>query len=287
MAITLSTELRNLLLGYNHEEVTNGTFTSTTTGWTASDATLTSEASGQDGNHLRVAETGGANPGIAYQDITVTENHVYYLSFYFKKGTADTGRVYIGKTGDTDYYYDSGALSDADWTQYETWFRVAAGETTVRISCITDDATATEYSGFDTITCYDTAADIRKIFENGFLKIYSGSKPTSADDAPTGTLLVTFYSDGSSAGLDFAVNASSGTLTKLSTQTWSGTVAATGTAGWARLQTREDSGGSSTTDARIDMQCGTSGVEIILSSTSLNAGATETMNSFSVVMPAS
>jgi hypothetical protein len=287
MAVTISTATRNRLLGNNQEEIINGAFTSTTTGWTSSNATLTSAGSGQNGNCLSIAETGGASAGKAYQDVTVTPGHYYRFSYWFKKGTADNGKAMLGTTATEDLYYDSGNLSDAAWTNYWRDILVPASITTVRITLQSNDATAAETSFFDTVTFYDLAGAIRDIFHLGFLKIYSGSKPTSADDAPTGTHLVTFSDNSGADGLQFAVDASSGSLTKLATQTWSGIVANSGTAGYARLQTREDSGGSSTTDARIDCQCGTSGVEIIMSSTSLTAAAVETMNSFSIVMPAS
>ncbi len=124
---------------------------SVTTGWTAVNATLTSVAGGQAGNMLTVAESGGANPGQAYHDITTVIGQTYWFSCYFKKGTSANGKILIGETGDTDLIYDSGNLSDADWALKETVFTATA--TTTRISLLTNDATAGETSLFDTLSC--------------------------------------------------------------------------------------------------------------------------------------
>jgi hypothetical protein len=282
MALRLSTALRNQLLGIVTDLITNGTFTSATTGWTASAATLTSETSGQSGNHLRVASSGDAL-GQAYQDITTKVGHVYKLSLYFKKGTADSGKVLIGTTGSPSAIFDSGALSDADWA-LKTYIFIATA-TTTRITLESTDATTGEYSGFDTVVCDCVDAGFQAIFKDCFINVYSGTQPTSADDAPSGTLLCTFYSDGAAAGLEFD-DASAGVISKKSTETWSGTAVASGTAGWFRMYQAGDSGTSSTTDCRLDGACGTSGAQLNMSSLSISSGAVQTISSFSLTQPA-
>lgn len=121
-----------------------------TTNWTAVDANLTSDAGGQSGNMLTVAESGGANPGKAYKDMTTVVGQKYWLKYYFKKGTADNGKVMVGTTSDEDSIYDSTNLSDANWTLHETGF--TATETTTRLTLQTNDSTAGETSLFDTIS---------------------------------------------------------------------------------------------------------------------------------------
>jgi hypothetical protein len=81
----------------------------------------------------------------------------------------------------------------------------------------------------------DTSS-FRTLFALGFIDIYSGTQPASADTAASGTKLVTLYSDGASAGLSWAATAPGGVQAKLASETWSGTVAATGTAGYFRLR---------------------------------------------------
>jgi hypothetical protein len=282
MALRISTGLRNKVLGINTTKITNGSFSSDTTGWTASNATLTSVGSGYSGNCLQIAETGGASPGKAYQDITTKIGHPYRVILQFKKGTADNGKFMIGTTSDEDSIYDSGNLSDASWTEKSIWFIATA--TTTRLTLQTNDATASETSLFDEVQLISMSRAIQDVFKDGFIKIYTGSQPSSADAAPTGTLLCTYYSDGAAAGLEFD-DAVSGVIAKKSSETWSGQGVATGTAGWFRLQAPGDSEAYSTTDERIDGAIATSGAELNFSSTSIVTSAMQTISSFQLTWP--
>lgn len=111
-------------------------------------------------------------------------------------------------------------------------------------------------------------------FNNGTLKIYTGSQP-AAGGAATGTLLVTITlpADAMAAG-------SGGVASK--SGTWSGTAGDTGTAGWFRI---ESSAGSRWYDGAVTATGG--GGEIELTSTSITSGQTVTITSFSVTQPAS
>lgn len=285
MSLILSTALRNHILGITTTLVTNGTFATNTTGWTASNATLTAEAGGQVTNALRIAETGGSAAGKAYQDITTKVGHAYRLTFYFKKGTADGGKVYIGTTGDENAIYESpAALTDAAWAQKTVLFIATA--TTTRITLESTDATAGEYSDFDEVVVDCIDSGLVDLFKDSFIDIYSGTQPANADQAPTGVKLVTMYSDGNAAGLEFD-EAVSGVISKKSTETWSGTGLATGTAGWFRLRQPADSDALSTTEIRIDGACGTSGAQLNMSSLSIVLGAVQTVSTFSLTQPAS
>jgi hypothetical protein len=237
-------------------------------------------------------------------------------------------------------------------------------------------------------------ASLRQIFEDSVIKIYSGTAPSSADDAATGTLLVTISKasgtvsasemstakeakvtindhgsgstykltingttitytntpdldaagvaaglallientaefaglvgahacataviyvfskirgltftivDGSGTGSltvadDQVANAqcdalklgapSSGVIAK-SADVWSGVVANTGTAGYFRMVTSSDDGTSSATQKRLQGNVATSGQELTISSTSLTAGATQTIDTATITEPAS
>ena len=284
MALRLSTGLRNKLLGINNNKITNGSFTSDTTSWTAVTATLTCEGSGQSGNCLKVAESGGSAAGSAYQDVTTKVGHLYYVELYFKKGTADNGKFQIGTTSVPDSIYDSGNLSDAAWALKKNWF--LATETTTRLTLITNDTTATESSFFDEVKFISLSRAIQDVFNKGFVRIYSGTQPTSADDAPGATTLVTLYSDGAAAGLSFN-DASGGVIPKKSTETWSGIAVSTGTAGWFRLFAPGDALGSSSIDERIDGACATSGAQMNMSSTTITQDAVQTVSTFQLTLPAS
>lgn len=98
------------------------------------------------------------------------------------------------------------------------------------------------------------------------LKIYTGSAPTNADTAVTGTLLVTLTCNASAFG-----TVSGGVITLGSVT--AGTAVATGTAGYARLAT---SGATTICDLT---SIGTSGSDINLNSTSITSGGTVSITS--------
>ena len=119
----------------------------------------------------------------------------------------------------------------------------------------------------------------------GFIKIYSGVSPANADAAVTGVLLSTISNASTATGINLAAAASSGVITKLGTETWSGVNAAGGVAGYYRHVAPGDTGVLSTTEARLQGDIATAGVELNLSSTTLTNGATQTIDFYSVQLP--
>jgi len=93
------------------------------------------------------------------------------------------------------------------------------------------------------------------------------------------------YSDGTTTGLSWSPTAPDGVLSNLSSQTWSGTVLATGTAGWFRLRAVGDTGVLSTTQCRFDGAIATSGVEMNLGNLSLLLGAPFVITAASFTLP--
>jgi hypothetical protein len=135
--------------------------------------------------------------------------------------------------------------------------------------------------------------DFKGLFTDGVIRIYSGTQPTSADDAESGTLLCTitvgsgaFTAGAATNGLEFGTPGS-GTIAKSTSETWSGVAVATGTAGWFRFYANAMTTGSSTTAVRFDGSVSTSGAQLNMSSTAITSGATTTIDSFSVTIPAS
>lgn len=118
------------------------------------------------------------------------------------------------------------------------------------------------------------------------LKIYGGSEPATADASLGGATLLCTISDNSGAGaLSFEANAVANTIQKLASQTWSGVNAASGTATFCRLELASDTGGSSTTEIRVQGDVGVAGKFLNLSSTALTAAATQTVDFLSISMP--
>lgn len=131
-----------------------------------------------------------------------------------------------------------------------------------------------------------SVASFRAIFALGFIDIYSGTQPLSADDVPTGTKLVTLYSNGSSVGLNWEPSAVNGALSKLGSESWSGTVLTDGVAGWFRLREASDAGtAASVTAARYDGSIATAGGQMNLGSLSLVTGAPFIIASASFTLP--
>lgn len=104
------------------------------------------------------------------------------------------------------------------------------------------------------------------------LSIYTGSQPTTANDAATGTKLVDITING------FNTPATGSATLDTSTPS-TGVAVATGTAGWGRIV-----GGAG---ERIDGTVGTSGTDFTINSTSITNGATVTLTAMTVTQPAS
>ena len=131
------------------------------------------------------------------------------------------------------------------------------------------------------------SADFQSEFAASFINIYTGSQPSTADDAASGTLLATIYSDGAAVGINFDAPVA-GTVSKAIAETWSGAAGAEGTAGWFRLFEAGDTPGiASTTASRIDGNIATSGANMNMSNTFVANGAVQTVSTFAVTLPAS
>jgi len=121
-----------------------------------------------------------------------------------------------------------------------------------------------------------------KQFDSGVLEFRTGSQPTTADDAPTGTLLASMTLPADAFGAS-----SAGAVAKAGT--WQDASADNaGTAGWFRLRESGDGGGSSSTDRRIDgaITATGGGGQIELNNVVIAAGQQVTQDTFAVTQPA-
>lgn len=133
----------------------------------------------------------------------------------------------------------------------------------------------------------------KDVFRDGVMRIYSGSQPSNANDGETGTLLLEitrnsneFDPENPQNGLNFG-QSSDGVVNKRSDEIWSGVGIESGTAGWFRFYCNKRNTGSTEESIRFDGACATSGGELNMSSTSIVAGATTTIDSFNINLPAS
>lgn len=273
-----STGLVNKLGGSSLNLTLNPSFTTDTTGWTATDATLASVTS-----TLEITESGGINPGKAYQDISTIIGRLYKLSFKFKKGTSATGSLKIGTTTVEDELYDSGALNDAIFTQYDNVYFIA-NESTTRITLQSDSTIAGETSYFDDVLLHCIYNGFADIFKNCKINFYTGTQPANADDAATGTLLWTVTKDGDGVtGLTFEESVS-GKVYKNIDEVWKGTVLVSGTVGWFRVyEEGDDPLLSSSINARIDGTCGITGADLNMTTLTALVGAVKEFTNFGYI----
>ncbi len=162
---------------------------------------------------------------------------------------------------------------------------VAAGTITVPTGSLT-----AETAGATVIITQVIGSSLRDIFKDGWIGIYSGNQPANADAAKTGTLLAAItvaggtLTPGSPAnGLEFGL-ASAGIIQKDSS-TWQGTGLVEDYAGWYRFYANATDAGaldSSYLYPRIDGAIGTSGAQLIASSTLIEVGATITIDTYKI-----
>jgi len=284
MALRLSTGFRNKILGQAASIALNGTFDVDTTSWTAVAGTLAAVASGQSGTCLEVTSSGNALSQ-AYQDVTTVIGRMYKLTCYFKKGTSGFGSIQVGDSGDPNAIAESGALSDAAWTQHTVLFIATA--VTTRITLESTDPTITETSLFDELVVDEIMDGVKAILRGCKIAIYSGTQPADADSVATGTLLVTISESGGATGLTWG-EALAGVLSKAVAETWQGTAVATNTAGWFRCyQSGDVPANAETVLARFDGSVSTSGAQLNMSSTAIVLAAVQTISAFTFTQPAS
>lgn len=131
----------------------------------------------------------------------------------------------------------------------------------------------------------------RDIMKTGVIRIYTGTQPLTADLTESGTLLVKITLAGGAHntttginGLMFEEASAAGVLLKETNQVWSGVAGNTGTAGWFRFYSKADTTGGS--GVNFDGVAAMSGGQLTMATTSVVSGATQTIDSFSVTLPA-
>lgn len=132
-----------------------------------------------------------------------------------------------------------------------------------------------------------TTGSLKSRLDLGFIKIYAGTPPSAADDTlGAAVLLCTITKNGDGVtGLTMATPAVGGSLSK-ATETWSGTNVASGTATFWRFIKTGDTGGTSTTEERLQGNCAISGSELVMTSVTLANGAPQNIDYFALGLPA-
>jgi hypothetical protein len=125
---------------------------------------------------------------------------------------------------------------------------------------------------FNTLNLFAGATTATAVINGGSSSTMGGTGTSQAGVAATN-------------GLNFQA-AASGALVK-ETTAWQGDAIATGTAGWFRFVAGgHTSAGAATSEIRFDGSIATSGGDLTLSSLGLTLGATQTINTFTITVPA-
>jgi hypothetical protein len=140
--------------------ISNGTFTTNTTGWTAEDCTLSVAAGGQSGKCLTITRTGGSEQ-YAYQALSgLTQNSLYRLQAYVKSGTSgaeafilramDNGmaRTLASTTGTS---FQTTGTSSSSWVKHTLVWRAYGTNDAV---CLVKNTATAGTMLFDTVTVY-------------------------------------------------------------------------------------------------------------------------------------
>lgn len=282
MTLRISTGAKNKQLGFSTNLITNGTFDSATTGWTAATATLTYVAGPTDGR-ANVMSVGTA-AGYGHQAITTEIGRKYMLSLLYDAVSGQTGSVTVGTTAGGTQLADTGLLSSTGaWRTIYVVFTATATTTYINLKCT---GTATPCIYYDSVELYDISNAFKDMFNLCFMDIYAGTQPASADDASTTYTKLVTISNASSATVGLTWDdATAGTIAKKTGETWSGLCVASGTAGWGRIRTGTDTGASSTTEERLDFAVGTVGAQANFSSVAFTSGATQTISTCVLTLP--
>lgn len=127
-----------------------------------------------------------------------------------------------------------------------------------------------------------SSGSLKSIFDAGSeIRIYAGTVPASAGDSIGAATLLCVIRNGAS-GITFASGASVGVLEKNAAETWSGTNSAGGVATFYRHVLTGDADTLSGSAPRYQGTVATIGADMNLTSPSLIAGATQTLDYHSV-----
>ena len=131
-----------------------------------------------------------------------------------------------------------------------------------------------------------TVGSAMAALQNGFIDIYAGVEPATADaDATGATKLVRISLDSTGTGL--ALEAKTvGAFGKPDAATWSGINAASGDAAWFRHVAAADTGALSTTAPRVQGNIALTNAALNLTVIGLVQGVTQPLTSYTVTVPA-
>lgn len=127
----------------------------------------------------------------------------------------------------------------------------------------------------------------KSLMDNCTLKIYGGAEPVTADKAIDAAVLLCemFNGNDGTTTLTFDDTAPEGILQKNPVEGWAGTVVATGTATFYRLENAEDDQADSIVHYRVQGSANIAGADMNLTSVALVQNAVQTLDYYSILLP--
>lgn len=127
---------------------------------------------------------------------------------------------------------------------------------------------------------------MRSLLNGFFIRVYSGTIPSSADAAIGGaTLMLEISAGGTGTELTLEPTAPGGLLSKAVAENWTGNVLVGGTPSFFRIVKAADTGNASTTEVRIQGSCGGLGNDLVITALPLVAAAPQAFELFQMAIP--
>jgi len=154
------------------------------------------------------------------------------------------------------------------------------------VGTLVDDAAG------ESVTITATSKAWHDMFKYSIIDVYAGSAPSDADQAETGTKLLSITKDAGAfvAGYltnGFQFDAIAASVLSKKSDTYQDAGIAAGTAGYYYHYNNQYVTGASTSSIRMLGTVGTASAQFILSSTTIELAATTTLDSYTITMPAS
>lgn len=175
-----------------NENVNNGGFDGSTSGWTANLCSMSVV-----GDYLTVTQSSGTTGGVKQTTSTIV-GASYTFSVSAKKGTSTAGlRIFVGSTNGGSEYYSSGDVTPSDWTTYTVTFTATGTSTYIYLQ---SRGSTGETSLFDTVSLVETVPDLSAYRDgNHMLEIYNSSGLAAigyiSADTPSESLDTALFSD--------------------------------------------------------------------------------------------
>lgn len=131
-----------------------------------------------------------------------------------------------------------------------------------------------------------TQDSLRDALNNGFIRLYTGAVPASADaDLGSAVLINEISAGGTGTPLTLEPTAPGGVVSKNVAENWTGNNLADGTPSFFRYVLAGDAGDASTSAIRFQGSVGGPGADMVISSLPLVNGAPQTFDLFQLVIP--